>query len=112
MMTSEEFWAILHNMPKPKPVFMRLYHSEQGEPICYSMDDLPGNYIDVDAETYARSPMNLRVINGQIKYINTTQGEKLVPSDTGYCCYPNSVDIVVTEQEPHTKWSKRIYETD
>ena len=111
-MTPDEFWSILHAVPQPHPVSYRLYHDSKGKPLFYSMDDVPGNYRDVDAETYARSPMNLRVINGQIKYINTAQGEKLVPGDAGYCCHPNSVDIVVTEQEPHTKWSKRIYETD
>ena len=112
MMTDQEFWAIMNNMPQPKPVHMRLYYDEQGSPICYSMEDLPGNYIDVDPETFAIAPYNVRVVNGQIKYIITAQGEKLVPGDTGTCCHPNNVAIVVTEHEPHTKWSKRSYEKD
>ena len=112
MITEQEIFDILRNMPEPKLVFMRLYYDDQGKPICYSMENQPGNYIDVDAETYARSPMNLRVIDGRIKYINTARAPKLVPGAAGTCCHPNSVDIIVTEQEPHTKWSKKIYETD
>ena len=59
MMTPEEFWSILHDIPEPKPIFWRLYYNDAGEPVCYSMEDQPGNYIDIDPETFALAPWML-----------------------------------------------------
>jgi hypothetical protein len=33
------------------------------------MEDLPGNYIEIDAETYHRTPANARIVNGKLKEI-------------------------------------------
>jgi hypothetical protein len=109
-MNPEEFWAILHAMPEPKPVFWRLYHNQAGEPITYSMEDLPGTYIDVDAETYARASFNVRVRAGQLIELKSAV-RKLAPADTGTPCYPNNVAIVVPETEPHQRWSMKTYES-
>ena len=109
-MNPEEFWAILHAMPEPQPVSWRLYHNETGEPITYSMEDLPGTYIDVDAETYARAPFNVRVQAGQL-IESKSSVRRLVPSDTGTPCYPDNVAIVVPDTEPHQRWSMKTYES-
>ena len=110
-MNAEEFWAILHAMPEPKPVFFRLYYDDQGRPITYTMEDLPGTYIDIDAETYARSPLNIRVQNGQIVELKQTV-QKLMPADTGTPCHPDNVAIVVPETEPHQRWSMKTHESN
>jgi hypothetical protein len=113
MMTEQEFWDILKNMPQPKPVFWRLYYdAETGNPICYSMEDQPGNYVDVDPDTFARSPFNLRVINGQIKYFSTQQTQKLTPSEQGTPCHPNDVAVVVKQNQLHQCWRKKTYDTE
>ena len=112
-MNSEEFWAILHAMPEPKPVFYRLYYNIDGTPIHYTMEDLPGTYIDVGPETFAIASMNVRVQNGKLIWLaNKTTTKKLVPSDTGTPCHPDNVAIVVTESQPHQKWKLKTYETD
>ena len=110
-MNAEEFWAILHAMPEPKPVFFRLYYDDQGRPITYTMEDLPGTYIDIDAETYARSPLNIRVQDGQIVELKQTV-QKLMPADTGTPCHPDNVAIVVPETEPHQRWSMKTHESN
>ena len=51
-MTPEEFWSILHDAPEPEPVFYRVYYSDDGTVICYSMEDLPGKYINIDQTCY------------------------------------------------------------
>ena len=107
MMTPEEFWSILHDIPEPKPIFWRLYYNDAGEPVCYSMEDQPGNYIDIDAETFALAPWNVRVVNGQLKYITTRTSQKIVPSTAGTQCHPQSVTVVVTQHGTH--WSKQTY---
>lgn len=110
-MNPEEFWAILHAMPEPKPVFFRLYYNEEGMPITYTMEDLPGTYIDIDAETYARAPLNVRILNERLIELKRTV-QKLVPSDTGTPCHPKNVAIVVPESESHQRWSVKTYETN
>jgi hypothetical protein len=110
-MTTEEFWAILHAMPEPLPVSFRLYHNAAGEPIAYSMEHLPGAYIEVDAETYARAPMNVRVASGQLIEAKPAV-RRLAPGNTGTPCYPDNVAIVVPDTEPHQRWSMKTYESN
>jgi hypothetical protein len=109
-MTAEEFWAILHAMPEPPPVFFRLYYNESGEPITYSMQDLPGTFIDVDPETYARAPFNVRVQAGKLIELKFAV-RRLTPTDLGTACYPDNVAIVVAVTESHQRWSMKTYES-
>jgi hypothetical protein len=111
-LTEEEFWAALAAMPEPQSIVFRLYHDEQGRILFYSMEDLPGIYIDIDAETFARSRTNMRVKDGKLVEIAQTTSAKLIPGDTGTPCDPTDVSIVVSEQQPNTKWSKRTYESN
>lgn len=110
-MQTHEFWSILHAMPEPQPVFFRLYHQD-GVPLFYSMEDLPGTYIEIDAETFSRSPMHVRVRDGYLVESIWRATARLVHSDTGTACHPDNVAIVVEETEPHQRWSKQTYETN
>lgn len=112
-MTPDEFWSILHNTTEAKPLSFRLYYTDTGEPVIYSMEEFPGNYIEVDQETYAIAPFNVRVINKKIVYIKPIKTiTKLQPSNTGTACSTHDVCIVVDESLPHTKWNKIINETN
>ena len=108
-MNPEEFWAILHAMPEPPPVSYRLYYNAAGEPITYSMEHLPGTYIEVDADTFARTPSNVRVRDGRLVVLKSIV-RRLAPSDTGIACHPDNVAIVVSETEPHQRWSMKTHE--
>lgn len=107
-MTPDEFFGALENMPEPKPVFYRLYHDEQGRPLFYSMEDVPGTYIEISQEEYAQGKSNIRVKNGRIVEVTWQTAEKLTPSDTGTQCHVKDVAIVVNSNG--TYWSKRVYE--
>ena len=103
MTTNEEFWPGW--APLPPPVyFYRLYHNDNGLPLFYSMEDLPGKYVEIDQATFSLSPTNVRVVDGKLKYLKSTTILKLHPSDTGTPCHPTNVSIVVNEAQPHTKW--------
>ena len=109
--TPEEFWNILHDSPEPKPIFYRLYYNDDGTPICYTMEDLPGKYIDISLETYRVSLPNVRVVNEQLVVIKpATTIKKLHPSDRGTPCDPRDVCIVVDESQEHIKWNIKNYE--
>jgi len=105
-MTPEEFWSILYAEVVEYPIFYRLYYNEQGQPLCYTMEDLPGNYIEIDQEMFARSPSNIQVCDGKIIKITWQTTAKLAPTDTGTPCTPTDVSIVVSETNNHQKWSK------
>lgn len=105
-LTPDEFWSILHNAPEPTPIFYRLYHDKDGHPIIYSMEELPDNYIEVDQETYVLAPFNVRVVNGKLTYIKpVVTVKKLQPGITGTSCDPRDVCVVVSLDQPHTKWT-------
>ena len=104
-MNEEEFWAALAPQPAPSPPIYRLYYDELGNPLFYSMEDVPGNYIDIDHETYATSPPHIRVVKGKLIILKTSVVHKLKPGETGVTCDPQDVCVVVDESHPHTKWS-------
>jgi hypothetical protein len=107
-MTPEEFFGALEQMPVPDPVTYRLYHDDQGRPLFYSMEDLPGTYIEIDQATFARGQSRVRVVNGVLTELTYRTTEKLVPSDSGTQCHTTDVSVVVTHNG--TYWSKRVYE--
>jgi hypothetical protein len=111
--TEEEFWAILTAPSKPVSVFYRLYYNDDGTPICYSMEDLPHNYIELTAEQYHQSPPNVRVINGQMVVIKPpVYIKKLVPGTEGLACDPRDICVVVREDQPHINWSIKSNEAN
>ena len=108
MMTPDEFFGALEQMPSAQPVFYRLYHDDQGRPLFYSMEDVPGTYIELDQETFAQGKSRVRVINGVLTELTYQTTEKLVPGDSGTMCHGTDVTIVVMQNG--TYWSKKIYE--
>lgn len=111
-MTEAEFWAALAPQPPaPEPVY-RLYYDHRGDPLFYSMEDRPGNYIEVDQETYHQAPRYVRVRDGKLHIINRLIYPRLVPGDQGVACSPQDVCVVVSPDQPHVKWSLKTYESD
>ena len=106
-MTPEEFWSILHSAPEPKPIAYKLYHDDNGNPIIYTMEDWPGNYIEVTPDVYAVASFNVRVINGKLVHVKPKiTVKKLQPSNTGgTACDPRDVCIVVAPDQTHVKWN-------
>jgi hypothetical protein len=110
--TTENFfkaWADW-DRKEPDPVFFRLYYNEQGSPVVYSMEDLPGTYIEVDQATYAKNSYHVQVINSKLIHIDPTKiYSKLYPGESGTPCHPQDVAIIV-DTELNIKWKKVTYE--
>ena len=92
---------------EPAPIFFRLYYNEDGTPQFYSMEDLPGEYIEIDVETYTIASFNVRVVDQKLIHTRSRYGlQKLQPHpDIGTACDPADVCVIVSEQHPHIKWS-------
>ena len=105
-MTEEEFWAALAPLPEPPPFIYRLYYDDNGLPQFYSMEDLPGKYVEIDQATFNNSPTNVRVVDSKLTYLKSSTVLKLHPSPNGpgTPCHPSNVSIVVDETQSHTKW--------
>ena len=112
--TTENFWKVWSEFKWPdldRPSY-RLYYNSDGTPKCYSMEILLDKYIEVDAETYALRPWNIRVIDGKIKHIDPpVTVQKLKPNQLdGTPCDPRDVCVVVQQNKPHIKWNKTTNE--
>jgi hypothetical protein len=107
-LTAETFCKIWsESAATASAVFYRLYHNADGSPVCYTMEDLPGNYVDVDMNTYLIGSYNVRVIDQKIVHLPTAGlVTKLRPnSSTGTACDPKDICVVVNENTSHVKWS-------
>ena len=111
---TNNFWqAISSWIPEEaKPISYRLYYDDSGIPLFYTMDSLPGNYIEVDREIYLQSPSNARVIDGKLKIIRSHYFQKLVPSNTGVPCHVDDVCVVVDQNQTHVKWDTKVNDTN
>lgn len=103
-MTEEEFWSALRPV-ESSPIQYRLYYNDRGEPLFYSQEDLPGNYIDIEPAVYMNPPTYVRVVAGKLVVLNTVFVKRLYPGRFGTPCHPEDVSIVVDVEEPHIKWS-------
>lgn len=109
-MTELELAQLFAATPEPGPLFYRLYHDDHGVPLFYSMEDVPGTYIEITQEVYNRGSSNIRVRNGQLVELTWQTSQKIVPSAQGTQCHPNDVAIVVKQNGIY--WSKRTYESN
>jgi hypothetical protein len=100
-----DFWKTIE-WPDATPVFYRLYHDDTGLPLIYSMDDLPGKYIDITPAQFMDQNMLVRVVNGKLIPRRTSWVSKLVPTDSGTLCHHKDVSIVVNDQ-PGQYWKKK-----
>lgn len=99
--------------PLQKPEF-RLYYDDKGKVLFYSCEKPEGNYIIIDAATYAAGRPDLRVIDGKISTaIPSLVVSKLMPNETdGIICASEDISIVVDDnyKGKTTKWKLNTYE--
>jgi len=107
--TTENFLKVMAEFewPENKPVSYRLYYNEDGSPKCYTMDDLPGKYIQVDRETYINHVWNVKVVDNNLVIIPLSVTVQKLVQDTerGTPCHPKDITVVVDPEYSHTKWS-------
>jgi len=97
-----------------KPEF-RLYYDDNGKVICYTGDKtLPGNFIVIDALTFAAARPDVRVVDGKIAQAAASfTVSKLMPNDSeGVDCHNEDISIIVdtTYSGNKIKWKLNTYD--
>ena len=112
--TTENFLQVMAEFvwPDPQPISYRLYYNDDGSPKCYTMDDLPGKYIEVDREIYLSHNWNVRVEDDKLRILPITKKvNKLEPSLVdGVTCDPRDICVVTDQNKDHIKWNMTVYE--
>lgn len=109
----EDFVIIWEAPPIVKPEF-RLYYDEKGKVLFYTSEKPEGNYIVVDALTYAEGRPDLRVVDGRLSTVK--QGSvvsKLIQDKSeGVECSIEDVSIIVPKKckVKKIKWKLQTYE--
>ena len=94
-------------LPVKQSVGFRLYHDSNGNPLFYSMEDLPGQYISVDKTVYEQGRYDFKIVNGEIVRPQEFSYVKLVPGDQGTPCNPR--DVMIVDHSSDTKWNLKKY---
>ena len=107
----EEDYVITWEAPKLEAPEFRLYYDDNGKVICYTGDkSIQGNYIVIDAMTFAEARPDVRVIEGKLSRAQPNAVVyKLMPDVDGIMCARDDVSIITT-QGPVIKWKLNIYE--
>jgi len=110
----DNFWQALEmvdmTQPEVKHEYRLYYDKENGTPLYYSMEKLPGTYIKVGKEVYLASRLDFEIEDGKIKYYKTTRSQILEITNNGTPCHPDNVMIV--SQKSKIKWSLKTINTE
>ena len=97
--TTDNFWQVWNSFtwPEVKQVSYRCYYLDDGTVDFYTMEDLPGNYIEVEQSIYVLAPKPARVVNGCLEIIKPkVTVQKLAPAEHGTQCHQHDVSVVVS----------------
>lgn len=114
--TTDNFWQVWNSFkwPDPKPVSYRLYYKSDGSADVYTMEDLPGDFVEVTKEIYLAAPHNAKVEDGILKIIPVSRkvSSLVCNQPSGTRCHLQDVCIVVTGDQPGTNWDSKEHEID
>jgi len=93
-MDDEKLIVIWETNKIEKPEF-RLYYDEKGSVITYTCEKLEGDYILIDATTFAEARPDVRVVDG--KLVRAGIGaviSRLYPNTEGTLCEAEDISII------------------
>lgn len=114
-MEDQQEFIVLFEAPKVEKPEFRLYYDDKGYVVCYTCEKLVGNYIVIDALTFAESRPDVRVVEGKlIKNISTQVISKLVPKANGEVqCAIDDISIITNDNTVETQtWDYKLYELE
>lgn len=98
------------SQPEQRLEFRLYYNPEDGTPLHYSMEDLPGTFIVIDAQTFNELRFDIIIRDGKVIRTSVPQSWKLTPTETGdYACHADDITIVVGNDFENKKyWKAKI----
>ncbi len=113
MIDKTEEHILIWEAPKIEKPEFKLYYDDKGYVVSYSCEKLEGNYIVIDALTYAEARPDVRVLDGKLIRVSSNAViSKLVPSNEGVLCAKDDVSLLVqdTDTIETQKWKLKTYE--
>ena len=107
--TTNNFWQVWNNFkwPETKAPSYRCYYLDDGTVDFYTMEDLPGNYIEVEQPVYVLAPKPARVVDGVLVITKPKLFvEKLAPDSSGTMCHLRDISVVVDNNGAYWKYQK------
>lgn len=104
----DEFIVIWESQKVDKPEF-RLYYDDKGNVVGYTCEELEGNYIVIDATTFAEARPDVKVVDGKIVKNNTgSVVSKLFKDTEGFLCEIEDVSVITETNGQY--WKLKTYE--
>lgn len=114
MSEQQEEYILIWEAPKIEPPEFRLYYDNKGNVITYTCEKLEGDYIVIDAQTFAEGRPDAKVVNGKLVRANSgSVVSKLVPNKKeGVVCAAEDISILVSSKSKvkKQKWKLETYE--
>lgn len=94
------------------PVEFRVYYDDFGKILFYTCDKPKGNFLIIDAQTYAACRFDYKVVEGKlVKIIPGTVITKYKPNIEGISCSEEDISIVTSVNDVNSKqWKLTRYE--
>lgn len=109
----QEEYVVLFKAPVIVPPEFRLYYDDKGRVVTYTCEKLDGDYIVIDALTFAAARPDVRVIDGKISTVHPNAVvSKLMPDAEGVSCPEEDMSIIAdgSYKGKTTKWKMVTYE--
>ena len=114
MANTEEEYTIIWEAPVIEKPEFRLYYDDRGNVLTYTCEKLEGDYIVIDAMTFAAARPDVRVIDGKLSTVQPHAIiSKLMPHDTeGRDCALEDISVVTVKKDKvkKQKWKLNTYE--
>jgi hypothetical protein len=110
---SDEEHVIVWQAPEIIAPEFRLYYDDKGYLICYTCEKLDGNYIVIDALTFAEGRPDVRVADGRLVRASTGSVVsklqiELDPESGSVLCEVEDISIITETNGKY--WKLRTYE--
>ena len=100
----EEEYVITWEAPVIEKPEFRLYYDDRGHVITYTCEKLEGDYVIIDALTFAEARPDVRVVDGKvIRAGSAAVISKLAPNTSGVLCEAEDISIITEENGQYWK---------